>query len=577
MPPKISETAKQEGPVRSTRSKKQDGKGGKDIETETGSSGGVQSTSANTDGTGVIVKEDFESLKQYMNFLHKNTENKFEEALTDNKNEVRQSFRNMEDKIIGISTSISEIKGNFEKLEERMNTKFSSMQSTIDDLNHKLSQAQNEIQTLRQQTGSDKTLIEKKIEALQNDICSFKKTSDSKLDGMRESLKASADEHETCLERHYSEAKNLDDNLILSIAKMQASVSSNTFEINQNKKSIESMDNKLRSRNLVIEGINESAKEDIKQLIFDCINPTIGDLKKEQIKSAYRMGKARGKKPRSIIVVLDDETLRDNILSRAADIKKQNNNKYLWLNRDQNDNSRRKRNLVKACFNLLKHNKYECSMKGSLIHLDGKRYGYDELTLLPENCRPENAKSRLFDNDLSLAFHSEHVFCSNMYGALFTYKGQLYTSAEQAYQVTKVSEAGYKKLAADMLGFANPYYTKSVGGNTPSPQGWDDRSESIMKEIVREKFTQNEDLLEKLIQCPSTEFYEMTLDRRWGTGVRLPHVTKEINSKAFKGDNLLGSIVRDLKIEFSGTEVENTSYEANADLSMEGSSMFGID
>lgn len=124
---------------------------------------------------------------------------------------------------------------------------------------------------------------------------------------------------------------------------------------------------------------------------------------------------------------------------------------------DQNDNSRRKRNLVKACFNLLKHNEFECSMKGSTIQLDGKQYGYDKLNLLPDKCRPENAKSRLFDNDLSLAFHSEHVYCSNMFSAMFVYKGQLYTSAEQAYQVTKVSEAGYKKLAADMLGFANPY------------------------------------------------------------------------------------------------------------------------
>lgn len=163
--------------------------------------------------------------------------------------------------------------------------------------------------------------------------------------------------------------------------------------------------------------------------------------------------------------------------------------KNLWLNPDQNDSSRRKRNLVKACFNLLKNNKYECSMKGSLIYMDGKQYGFDELTLLPDNCRPENAKSRLYDNNLSLAFHSEHVFCSNMYGALFTYKGQLYILAEKAYQVTKVSEAGYKKLAMDMLGFANPYYTKSAGGNTTAPEGWNERSEIIMKEIFQNSFS----------------------------------------------------------------------------------------
>lgn len=55
----------------------------------------------------------------------------------------------------------------------------------------------------------------------------------------------------------------------------------------------------------------------------------------------------------------------------------------------------------------------------------------------------------------------------------------------------------------------------------------------------------------------------MTLDCRWGTGVRLPHVTKEINPKAFKGDNLLGCIIRDIKMEFSGIEVLDTSSDTN--------------
>lgn len=135
---------------------------------------------------------------------------------------------------------------------------------------------------------------------------------------MKESLKASLVEHETHLERQDSETKSMDDKLKLSIAKMQASVSANTFEINQNKKNIESLYNKVRSRNLVIDGINEPMNEDIRQTVFECISLTIEDLKKDQIRSAYRIGRAKGKKPRSIIAIFDDETLRDYILSKAA-------------------------------------------------------------------------------------------------------------------------------------------------------------------------------------------------------------------------------------------------------------------
>lgn len=555
----MPETGKQNGGSRATRSKKDKDKDQKN------SDGNVEGG----EGGSTFSKDDLDSLKQYMNLLHKNTENKFEESLAESNNESKKNFKSVEGKISEISTSMLEIKGNFKKLESKMETKLSSMQTTIDDLTHKLSKTQTELLKLRQQAEEDKLSFEGKIKVLQNDMSSIRESSQSEINGVMETLSGLIGEQEAHIERNGVDTKNLNEAMKMTIAKTQALVSANTSEINQIKKNVENLDNKMRSKNLVIEGINEKVNEDIVKEVFDCISPTIGDLKKGQIKSAYRMGKARGKKPRSIIVVLDDEALRDKILSKATDIKKQNNNKYLWLNRDQNDNSRRKRNLVKACFDLLKQNKHECTMKGSTIYFDGKQYGYDELSLLPDKCRPENAKSRLFDNDLSLAFHSEHVYCSNMYSAMFVYKGQLYTSAEQAYQVTKVSEAGYKKLAGDMLGFANPYYIKSVGGNTPTPEGWNDRSEGIMREIIRAKFRQNADLTDKLIQCPSTDFYEMTLDCRWGTGVRLPHVTKEINSKSFKGDNLVGRILRDIKNELVGAASLNTSTESNADQSLD--------
>lgn len=89
------------------------------------------------------------------------------------------------------------------------------------------------------------------------------------------------------------------------------------------------------------------------------------------------------------------------------------------------------------------------------------------------------------------------------------------------YIVVRAREAGYKRLVVDMLGFANLM--------SRPPQGWGDKSENIKDEIIREKFGQNENLMGKLEQSSCTEFYEMTTDSRWGTGTRLPHVTKAIN------------------------------------------------
>lgn len=56
----------------------------------------VQKTGDKDSNMGVPAKEDLESLKQYMNFLHKNTENKFEEGLMNCKKESRESYLKME-------------------------------------------------------------------------------------------------------------------------------------------------------------------------------------------------------------------------------------------------------------------------------------------------------------------------------------------------------------------------------------------------------------------------------------------------------------------------------------------------
>lgn len=294
----MPETGKQDGASRATRSRKD-----KD---QSNTEGNVTSG----DGGSTFSKNDMDSLKQYMNLLHKNTENKLEESLAECSTEARVNFKNMEEKFSEISSSMTEMKGNFKKLESKMDTKFRSMQATIDHLTHELSKTQAELTKLRQLTDEDKLSMEGKIKALQKDVSSLRDSSQSEISGVMETLSGMIGEQEAHIERSNTETINSNEKIKMSIVKAQALVSANTFEINQIKKSVENMDNKMRSKNLVIDGLNESVNEDIKKEIFDCISPTVGELKKEQIKSAYRMGIARGKKPRSIIVVLDNEAIR---------------------------------------------------------------------------------------------------------------------------------------------------------------------------------------------------------------------------------------------------------------------------
>lgn len=109
-----------------------------------------------------------------MDFLHNKTEVKFVEALATNESEINECLMSMEGKISGIPTSIFEIKGNLGKLESKMNFIFKLIQSTVNDLENKLLEAQNEIKRLEQKVESDKPLLRDKFKALQDELNSFK-------------------------------------------------------------------------------------------------------------------------------------------------------------------------------------------------------------------------------------------------------------------------------------------------------------------------------------------------------------------------------------------------------------------
>lgn len=76
-----------------------------------------------------------------------------------------------------------------------------------------------------------------------------------------------------------------------------------------------------------------------------------------------------------------------------------------------------------------------------------------------------------------------------------------------------------------------------------------------MENLMREKFKQNKYHRDKLVYSPQTDYYEMTSDRKWGTGSRLPRNGGEVNPAAFKGDNLVGHILRKLKEEFRDVDL----------------------
>lgn len=131
-------------------------------------------------------------------------------------------------------------------------------------------------------------------------------------------------------------------------------------------------------------------------------------------------------------------------------------------------------------------------------------------------------------------FRGKYYFLSNFYEAPVLYDGILYKNNEAAFQAAKVMD---KKLK---LVFANlpPNEAKKFGRKVTLRPDWEKIKYQVMEDIVRAKFTQNQNLAELLKNTGSCELIEGNTwgDKIWGM----------VNGE---GQNELGKILMKIREE----------------------------
>ena len=86
---------------------------------------------------------------------------------------------------------------------------------------------------------------------------------------------------------------------------------------------------------------------------------------------------------------------------------------------------------------------------------------------------------------------------------------------------------------------------------------WVKNSVDIIYEGIKQKFTQNQKLLDKLIKTKGKTLVEASpTNSIWGIGLSAES-PKKLNRRKWKGDNLLGIVLTELREELRG----NTSYD----------------
>lgn len=138
--------------------------------------------------------------------------------------------------------------------------------------------------------------------------------------------------------------------------------------------------------------------------------------------------------------------------------------------------------------------------------------------------------------DAITSFRGEYFFLSNFYNAPVVYQGIRFENNEAAFQAAKCSER-----MRDFCGL-NPRDAKHLGRRVALRPDWEVAKYDVMYQVCKAKFSQNSDLLNKLLATGDAELVEGNTwgDTVWGVceGV---------------GENNLGKTLMRVRSELGGS------------------------
>lgn len=151
-----------------------------------------------------------------------------------------------------------------------------------------------------------------------------------------------------------------------------------------------------------------------------------------------------------------------------------------------------------------------------------------------------------------MTFRGKFGFLSNMHATAFEWDGRTYRNSEAAFQSAKSLDPAVRDEFSEMTGAV----AKREGKKVRLRGDWESVKDEIMEEVVRAKFSQNPDLLQKLIDTGDIELMEGNAwhDTYWG-----------VDLKTGKGENRLGIILMKIRAELGGAEYVEKARQMRAE------------
>ena len=190
--------------------------------------------------------------------------------------------------------------------------------------------------------------------------------------------------------------------------------------------------------------------------------------------------------------------------------------------------------------------RYKSRMESDKLVIDGKRYGVNNLSQLPQKLSPFEVTTK--SNEDTLDFFGELCPFSNFYPAKFTYDEIHYSSSEQLIQHKKALYCGDNTTANKILAAKTAITCKQLAYQIQNydHQGWIDAAKGLCHDRICAKFEQNPALSRKLFSTGEKTLVESSRDDVWGTGIPLFRWDC-LNRSHWKGNGMLGTLLVEIR------------------------------
>lgn len=306
------------------------------------------------------------------------------------------------------------------------------------------------------------------------------------------------------------------------------------------------MENKLRIRNVRLDGKPEEMGEDLFRYVADIASRIgVSNMARGDLSAVYRVGARQHQdrhahpRPRTIMVVFMTEFIRNKFFFARTKLKTVDSLRGVYLNDDVTAITRKQREDYRSVAVLARSLHADVRIHTDGIVLDGTKYRLTEQDSLPS--KYSLARAKTVEEGGEIYFSSEHSFLSNFSPSPIIDCDTVFPTAEHMYQSLKCKHAGESLLYERVIAAPTPLEAKRLADGIRETPEWRTARDTVMARVVKEKFAQNTHLAVKLLKTGDIKLNEATRNDHYGIGVNLH--AREIADKSYRGTNMLGVIL----------------------------------